>query len=343
MKFVFFKAFLLLLCLPGLSVAKSKKAADPVIVTVNNIKITVSQTDALVRRYLAKAATFGQSPSPELIHNLRLRATDEIIERVIINERIRARNIKVTEKELEKEIAKIIEAEDMTVNEFIRKALPANNTNFIEFKEQVLLGLQFDKLIESVGGKDYFKVDDSEARRRYKRQIKEFTKLPTVRARHILIKYPEFNRQSKEDVKYAMGQIAKMVSKGADFAKLAKMYSEDKATRDKGGNLGFFTKQEMYPKLAKVAFSLEEGQVSDVIETPYGCHLVKVEEKKPGGVIKYEEAKKIIVEQIKNEKKDAFAANYIRSLMAKARIKWPGGKRPEPVAVKSPVMEGYRK
>ena len=125
--------------------------------------------------------------------------------------------------------------------------------------------------------------------------------------------------------------FAEMAKNGNDFAELAKKYSEDKNTNKKGGDLGFFAKGNMPPKIAAAAFSLKAGEISKVIEMPYGCHLIKVFKLEKGGVSSFEKVKTDIIGWIKGDAKDRFSGKYLDNLRAGARIKWPGGKRPVPM------------
>jgi parvulin-like peptidyl-prolyl isomerase len=103
----------------------------------------------------------------------------------------------------------------------------------------------------------------------------------TVTASHILVRYqgsmragPEVKR-SKEDAKKLATDIAAKARKGQDFAALAKQYSEDPGNKDKGGNLGPFSRRTMTKPFSDAAFALKPGQTSDAVETEFGFHIIK--------------------------------------------------------------------
>lgn len=103
---------------------------------------------------------------------------------------------------------------------------------------------------------------------------------PQVRARHILLKVPADAAPAVRDsVRRRIEQIATQAAGGADFAALARQYSED-SSKDQGGDLGFFGRGQMVPTFEQAAFALQPGQVSKVVESPFGYHVIKVEEKK---------------------------------------------------------------
>lgn len=100
-----------------------------------------------------------------------------------------------------------------------------------------------------------------------------------VRARHILVK-------TEEEAK----AIADQIKKGADFAELAKEKSED-SSKSEGGDLGYFTEDQMVPEFAQVAFKMEKGQVSDPVKTQFGWHIIKVEDKRERQIPPFEQVK----------------------------------------------------
>lgn len=329
----FVVCFLFVVFLADAGSAKSNAASDSVLVTVNGTRVTQSQVDAMIASELQMGMSMGQIPANVLQHNLRIRAMDEIIQRVVIEERVEVKGIKFSEKQLNDKMEMIAGARGMTLDEFIFKVLPTNNMTFAEYRGRVLMGMKFDKLIEVEAGGNAFAVGEKEARRHYKRNLKEFDRPAMARASHIMIKYSALDKESKAEVIEAMDQIRKMASMGADFGMLARKYSEDESTRAIGGDLGVFTKKNMMAEIAEAAFALKAGQMSGIIELPYGCHLIKVVEVDQGGVASFDEVKNGIMEWIKNDKKKVYSARYVESLLSKARIQWPGGKRPEPIRV----------
>jgi peptidyl-prolyl cis-trans isomerase C len=111
------------------------------------------------------------------------------------------------------------------------------------------------------------------ARDLYEEVIKEVPEEERIRARHILV---ETEDEAKE--------IKKQLDEGGDFAKLAKEKSQDPGSGKEGGDLGWFTKEEMVPEFAEAAFGLEEGAISEPVKSDFGWHIIKVEGKrtKPG-------------------------------------------------------------
>jgi hypothetical protein len=101
-----------------------------------------------------------------------------------------------------------------------------------------------------------------------------------VRARHILISFPSDSSQAARDSARALAEdLREQIAGGEDFAELAQEYSQDRGSAAQGGDLGFFGRGQMVPPFEEAAFALEAGELSEVVESPYGFHVIRVEER----------------------------------------------------------------
>jgi peptidyl-prolyl cis-trans isomerase D len=155
-------------------------------------------------------------------------------------------------------------------------------------------------------------VPPADVERSYNENIEQYTTPEQVRASHILLK-----TDGKDDaaVKARAEDVLKQAkAPGADFAALAKKYSEDDANAKNGGDLDFFGKGRMVPEFDRVAFSMEPGQISDLVKTEYGYHIIKLTDKKPGGTKKLDEVRQQIVDQLAFDRAQTQAATLAESL-----------------------------
>lgn len=120
---------------------------------------------------------------------------------------------------------------------------------------------------------------DEAMRKVYDDAAKQMAGQKEVRARHILVKTEEEAKAILEEIK-----------KGGDFAELAKSKSQDSSAGE-GGDLGYFTQDQMVPEFADVAFKMEKGQVSDPVKTQFGWHIIKVEDKRDRQIPPFEKVK----------------------------------------------------
>ncbi len=160
------------------------------------------------------------------------------------------------------------------------------------------------------------KIAEDEARQYYADHGSEYHRGPEVRARHILFAV-------KEDVPEDM--IAKVraqaqsvldeAKKGKDFAELAKKYSQDEATAAKGGDLGTFSRGQLVPAFEEAVFALKPGEISNLVRTPFGFHIIKVEEVHPEKTTSFEEARNDIEAALKRQKGRDIAFDKARKFL----------------------------
>ena len=134
-----------------------------------------------------------------------------------------------------------------------------------------------------------------EVQRSYNDNLELYSTPEQVRASHILLKTAG---KKEEEVKAKAEQILKELKAGADFAALAKKYSEDEASAKLGGDVDYFSKGKMDPAFDEAAFKLEPGELSDVVKSQYGFHIIKLTDKKPATTRTLDEVRPQIVDQL---------------------------------------------
>jgi peptidyl-prolyl cis-trans isomerase D len=144
-------------------------------------------------------------------------------------------------------------------------------------------------------------LSDEEVREYYDENLEKFKIPKTVEARHILLKVnkdadPETVKKTKDRALH----ILKLAKEGKDFAELAKQYSEG-PTRDKGGYLGKFKKEDMVKPFADAAFSLKAGEISEPVRTQFGWHIIKVEKVNEASTTSFDDAKKDIQKKLTDD------------------------------------------
>jgi peptidyl-prolyl cis-trans isomerase C len=148
-------------------------------------------------------------------------------------------------------------------------------------------------------------VTEAAMRKVYDDATKQMTAEEEVRARHILV-------ESEEEAK----AIREELEKGADFAELAKSKSKDPGAAAEGGDLGYFAKEQMVPEFAGVAFKLEPGKLSDPVKSPFGWHIIKVEDKRNRPLPEYDRVRG----QIESFVMRKAQAEYVAKLRDSAKI-----------------------
>ena len=168
---------------------------------------------------------------------------------------------------------------------------------------------------------DKVTISDAKARSYYKEHPESFKTPEMIRVRHILIKTdPSATDEEKKKIKAKAEEILEKLKKGEDFAKLASEVSEDPGTKSKGGDLDFFPKGTMIPAFEEAAFSLKPGEMSGLVETEYGYHIIKLEEKKDAVLEPYEKIKEKVKDQALQEMRKAAVTDFVEKALKNARV-----------------------
>lgn len=213
---------------------------------------------------------------------------------------------------------------DMTL---IAKAAEALKLDQSPDFQQRLAYLRTKALMETMMTQEAKKaVTDELKRKTYEEFVKSAPAEQEVHARHILV---EDEAKAKE--------IAKKARAGEDFSKLAKENSKDSA--EDGGDLGYFTKEQMVPEFAEAAFKLEKGQVSDPVKTQFGWHVIKVEDKRQKPVPTYEQ----VQDQVEQYLVRKAQAEMVTKLRADAKIEKAGAPAQPAAPAPAPAADPAKK
>jgi peptidyl-prolyl cis-trans isomerase D len=139
----------------------------------------------------------------------------------------------------------------------------------------------------------------TEAQRFYNNNINLYQTPEQIRASHILLNLPG---KDEAAVRKQAESVLQQVKSGADFAELAKKISEDAGTRDKGGDLDYFSRGRMVPEFEAAAFALQPGQVSDLVRTQFGLHIIKLVDRRPAVTRAFEDVRSQIEEQLRAQR-----------------------------------------
>lgn len=186
---------------------------------------------------------------------------DGLIAEKIVDAEAKKEGIEVTDEEIEEEIEKI--KEESGGEEGFNQLLQYYGYDQEEFEENIATNIKIKKLVG-----DDISISDEEMEEYFEQNKEQFGQEEQVRARHILV----------EDEDEAQ-DIQDKLANGEDFEELAKEHSKDGSSQA-GGDLGFFPRGQMVKEFEEVAFTLDTDEISDIVETEHGYHIIKVEEKK---------------------------------------------------------------
>ncbi len=162
-------------------------------------------------------------------------------------------------------------------------------------------------------------ISDDELRLQYQQNIQQYQLPNRVHVEHILLMTVGKTDAEVEEIRQKAEDVLKQAKKGAKFEDLAKKYSEDPGTKDKGGDLGWITQGQTVPEFEKTAFGLEKGRISDLVKTQYGFHIIKVLDKENAHTKPFEEVKDSIKTPLLLSKADKQASDLADQLSAAIR------------------------
>lgn len=180
----------------------------------------------------------------------------------------------------------------------------------LEFERRKML---MSDLLQSVGKTAITKAAEQKV---YADAVKQMGNEQEVHARHILIRAPAGDEKASAAAKAKIEAIIARLKKGEDFATLAKETTEDPSGKANGGDLGYFTKKQMVPEFADVAFKLNKGQISGPVHTQFGWHVIKVEDKRVKPAPKFDEVKDQIDQFVVRKAQ----ADLVQKLRGEAKI-----------------------
>lgn len=338
------------------------------IVKVNNQVITKGDYDELFNQTIkSPALQMFDLNSKKVDKNsfmylmIKDKVVNELIVRSLINEELKKRNITVSAKDTEEALNKTIE--QIGSKEKFNEVLKYHGVSLASFKKDLVEEVKMRKLVDML---EKVNISDAEAKKYYNANINKFKYTDKVRASHILIaanknelkelvksekrnaelSEEELNKlveaRMAEKLNTAKELLAKVKNNPESFAKIAKESSEDVESAKQGGDLGFFSKQEMVEPFAKVAFELKPNTVSEIVQTPYGYHIILVTDRKAAGQDSFEKVKDDIKLYLENEKKVKILSNFVESLKKTAKIEYID-KEYNPTDIKAALQEQAKK
>ena len=165
-------------------------------------------------------------------------------------------------------------------------------------------------------------VSDQEITDYYNEHPDQFARGEQVHARHILIKAdPDADEATQQAARAKAEQARERAVAGEDFSELAKELSEGPSASS-GGDLGFFTKEQMVPQFSEAAFALAPGEISPVVQTQFGYHVIKVEDHRDAGTAPLDEAREPIRRMLINQKTGLAVAQLVQRLGQEADLQF---------------------
>jgi len=284
---------------------------------VNGTIITQAELDSQMKVVMDRLKASGRLPEVSQLDQIRSQVLENLIARDLLYQESQKKGIKISEEEVNQQLIKL-KAQFPNEAEF-NNALNRMDLTEASIKEKLERDLALKKLIEDeIAPK--VTVSDSEIRAFYENNPATFKQPERVKASHILIKVdPQANASQKAEAQKKIDLVQAKLQKGEDFGALAKEYSEG-PSGPQGGDLGYFARGQMVKPFEDAAFAMKPGEVSGMVETRFGYHLIKVTDKTPEGTMPYNDVKERLGEFLKQKKIQDEINVYVKNLEEKAKI-----------------------
>jgi peptidyl-prolyl cis-trans isomerase C len=286
-----------------------------VLAHVNGEDVTKADLDRAVQALEARAG--GPVPAEQRDQVVR-GVLDQLIGYKVLVQETHARKVAVPDADVDARIGQI-RGQFPSEAEFTQM-LTQRNLTLEQVKSDARQDMAIAKLIEDeIASK--VAVKPEQVTDFYAKNPDQFKQGESVRASHILISVPKgADAATKAQARDKAEQVLKEVKGGGDFAALAKQHSADPGSAAKGGDLGFFQQGQMVGPFNDAAFSLAPGAISDLVETDFGFHIIKVAEKKEGRTIPLEEVRPQVEQYLERLNRQEQTETFVNGLKAKGKI-----------------------
>jgi peptidyl-prolyl cis-trans isomerase C len=298
-----------MLCVTGTFFAAAETAdPSPVVATVNGEEIVQSDVDIIFAKFILPQFK-AQNPDQEFPEEERKKVEPNIINQLVTRKlllRVAAdANVTADEALVNQQFENLKTQQPEIADDYLRQFL----TDEITIQQTIQ-----QEVVEKVT------ITDEEAQSYYDEQKDQFNEPERIRASHILVQVAEDASQEDKDVaKEKINGLLAQVQSGQDFAEVATEHSDCPSSAN-GGDLGLFPRGAMVKPFEDVAFTLNVGEISDIVETQFGYHIIKVTEKKEPRTVPFEEVKERLKNGLVRQKANTEVTKWIEDLRTNATI-----------------------
>lgn len=300
------------------ALAQDKQPSKTEIAVVNGSVITQAEFDGEMTRVRERFLRTGRPLSDSQLSQVKKDVLENLISIELLYQETQKRGIQVDEATVNEQLSTLkkrfpSEAEFESAMRKMNLSEPAIKSQFKrEMAIQQLIDEQFTQKAA---------VSEDEIKTFYESRLDSFKQPEQVRARHILMKVdPQADESQRAEARKKLEMIQQKLQKGEDFEALAKEYSEGPSSA-KGGDLGYFGRGQMAKPFEEAAFALRSGEVSDIVETKFGYHLIEVIDRKPETTVALEDVRGRIEQYLKQQKVQENVRMYVEDLKEEADVK----------------------
>jgi peptidyl-prolyl cis-trans isomerase C len=304
----------------GLSVSgviSSDAASSKYAAKVNGKTVKSTTLDFAVENFCENQKMMGVNIEDEDKKILREKILDELISAELLYQESKKAGLGNLTKKVDEQFDSIKKG-FKTEKEF-NNLMKERGLSEKELRESIEKGVYIETFLETEVYSD-ITIDETEKIQEYDNNKDKLNVPEQVNASHILVRVSkEAAEEEKNNLRTKIEGLRNKAAAGEDFAELARANSED-GSASVGGNLGYFKRGDMVKPFEDAAFGLKPGEVSDIVETDFGYHIIKLNDIKPAHLLAYEEVEKEIERFLLNKHRIAKLSEYVEKLRKDAKI-----------------------
>ncbi len=288
------------------------------VATVNGVDISSTLFERNFEEYMRdNNINIGSIRYPQRIKEYKKELLDMLINAELVWQEAEKKNITASDAEV-KEVMADVRSQFKTQDDFVN-TLHGEGYTLASYNEHISRMVASRKYLDQVGMAAN-EISDEAIHDFYVNNPDKFNMPDMVHAQHILLKTSSAMPDAdKKAVRARLEDIQQRLKKGEDFSELAKRFSED-SSASRGGDLGYFPKGVMVGPFEDAVFTLNSGEVSDIVETQFGYHIIQVLEKRPAGVVQERYAKDQIRAYLQQQNKRNVVDEEIQRLRTQSKI-----------------------
>ncbi len=309
---------LLMLLAGSFSIAQSNYPGDAVRVNGETVSNQRFHGFYIEYRNSQGVAVGARGDQLELLKRLRREAMEQIIEQVLVGQAAEQAGLDADPAEVDKSITDLRSIFDSD-SSFQMKLDGEGFTqeSFRAHMGRMMIAKQYLDKIRMTAAE----LSDADVEQYYEANQRRLTLPEQVRVRHILITWKPMGKpDDRAYIREQMVPILERARAGEDFAALAREFSDDYATKQAGGDTGLFDRGQMAPSFEAAAFALEPGEISDVVETSFGVHIIKMEERRAEELLALDDIRDQLREHVQNERVEQAVRAEVERLRAAADV-----------------------
>lgn len=287
-------------------------------ILVNGFPITPESIDFELKRLVDfYSQHMPQKQLEAELDQLREKAREQAIGTLLLRWDAERLDIQVPDEDVEETI------HQMMVNagseSRFKQLLQGQQLTLHELRESIRNGKRIDRLVTKITS-EYEEPREEEIRSYFEDHRSDYVLPESAQVRHILVKPASGGERDRAVALSKLHEIRTKIAEGADFADMAATYSECPSGDQSGGNLGWITQGSMVPEFDSILFGLQDDELSEVVETPLGCHVIQRTGSRPPQPAEYGECADRIRELLRHDARGRLVAAYVEELYEKAEI-----------------------